>query len=150
MSPSIRIVFVCSGNICRSPLAEALAKTMLAERGTPAAVISAGTLGLQGRPAAANSVAVGAEIGLDLDSHRSQGVSVPLLRMADHIVVMAPRHENELVRKDPGLAKNIVRLWEYLDEDLEGIPDPVGKDIEAFRVMRERVKEALERWLEGV
>ncbi|QDG54623.1 hypothetical protein FIV42_28920 [Persicimonas caeni] len=146
-SKTRRIVFVCSGNICRSPLAEAMAKPMLEERGIPAVVISAGTLGLQGRSAAANSVTVAGEVGIDLEGHRSQGVSIPLMRMADHIVVMAPRHEAELVGKDRGLTGKIVRLWEYLDEDLDHIPDPVGQDVETFRVMRDRVQEALERWI---
>jgi protein-tyrosine phosphatase len=147
VSQTIRIVFVCSGNICRSPVAERMAKGMLAERGIPAVVISAGTLGLQGRPAAANSVAAASEVGVDLDGHRSQGVSLPLMRMADRIVVMAPRHEDELVAKEPGLAAKIVRLWDFLDEELDHIPDPVGQDIETFRVMRDRVQEALERWI---
>jgi protein-tyrosine phosphatase len=147
VSQTTRIVFVCSGNICRSPLAERMAKGMLAERGIPAVVISAGTLGLQGRPAAANSVAAAAEVGVDLEGHRSQGVSVPLMRMADRIVVMAPRHERELLAKDPALASKIVRLWEYLDEELDHIPDPVGQDIETFRVMRDRVQGALQKWL---
>lgn len=149
-SKTQRIVFVCSGNICRSPLAERMAKAMLEERGIPAVVISAGTLGLQGRSAAANSVTVAAEVGVDLEGHRSQGVSIPLMRMADKIVVMAPRHETELLSKDRGLAGKIVRLWEYLDEGLDHIPDPVGQDVETFRVMRDRVQEALERWIGGL
>lgn len=144
---SLRIIFVCSGNICRSPLAQVMAKAMLDERNIPAAVISAGTLNLQGRPAASNSVAVAEEVGLDLEGHRSQGVNAGLMRMADYLVVMAPRHERELTRLDPSLATSIVRLWEYVDEDLEGIPDPVGKDIEAFRAMRERVEEGLRNWI---
>ncbi len=148
MSKTLRIVFVCSGNICRSPLAEAMVKPMLAERDIPAVVISAGTLGLQGRPAAANSIAAAAEIGIDLEGHRSQGVSLGLMRMADRIVVMAPRHEAELTRQDPALAAKIVRLWEYLDEELDHIPDPVGQDLETFRVMRDRLKQALEAWVE--
>ncbi|MFW5968284.1 MAG: hypothetical protein ACOCV2_12235 [Persicimonas sp.] len=147
-SEALRIVFVCSGNICRSPLAEALARQMLEERGRDAVLISAGTLGLQGRPAAANSVAAAAEIGVEIEGHRSQGVSVPLLRMADYIVVMAPRHEVTLLRTAADLRPKIVRLWEYVDEDLDGIPDPVGQDIEAFRTMRDRVKEGLESWLD--
>lgn len=147
MSQTQRIVFVCSGNICRSPLAEALARSMLAERDIPAVVISAGTLGIQGRPAAANSIAAAAEIGVDLEGHRSQGVSMPLMRMADRIVVMAPRHEAELTRQEPALAAKIVRLWEYLDEELDHIPDPVGQDLETFRLMRDRVQEALESWI---
>jgi protein-tyrosine-phosphatase len=148
VSQTLRIVFVCSGNICRSPLAERMAKGMLAERDVPAVVISAGTLGLQGRPAAAHSIAVAAEIDVDLEGHRSQGVSLPLMRMADRIVVMAPRHEEDLLATDPALGSKIVRLWEYLDEELDHIPDPVGQNIETFRAMRDRIHTALETWVD--
>src|SRR5690554_5927823 len=112
MSKTLRIVFVCSGNICRSPLAEGLARQLLAEAEIPAVLISAGTLGLNGRSAATHTVTTGAEIGVDLSRHRSQGVSIALMRMADRIVVMAPQHEDELLRSDASLRPKILRLWE--------------------------------------
>jgi protein-tyrosine phosphatase len=147
MTDTLRIVFVCSGNICRSPLAEAMARSLFAEAGIPAVLISQGTLGLQGRSAAANSITAASEIGVDLSGHRSQGVSLALMRIADRIVVMAPRHEDELLRADPALAPKIVRLWEYVDEDLDHIPDPVGKDLETFRAARDLIRRGLVAWI---
>lgn len=149
MARTLRIVFVCSGNICRSPLAAAIAQRMLDAAKIPAVTISAGTLGLSGHSAAAHTITTAAEIGLDLTSHRSQGVSLALMRMADHIVVMAPHHAQFLLQGDPTLAPRIVRLWEFARDDgqpLDHIPDPVGKDLFTFRRARDLIQQGLESW----
>ena len=152
MSKTLRIVFVCSGNICRSPLAAGLARQLLAEAEIPAVLISAGTLGLNGRSAAPHTVTTAGEIGVDLSRHRSQGVSIALMRMADRIVVMAPQHEDELLRSDASLRPKIVRLWDYANEPgkplLTHIPDPIGKDIETFRHARDLIQQALVAWVD--
>src|SRR5881396_718122 len=92
-----RIVFVCSGTICRSPMAEAIARKLLADAKIPAMVISAGTLGINSNPAATHAVTAVQELGIDLSGHRSQGVTLQLLRMADHVLVMSPEHEDVIL-----------------------------------------------------
>ncbi|MGM0555615.1 MAG: hypothetical protein ACQEVA_04465 [Myxococcota bacterium] len=144
------MIFICSGNICRSPMAEVMAQQMFAERGLSGMAISMGTLGIHGRPAANNSIRAVDEIGIDLDGHRSQGVQAGMLELADRLVVMEPKHARSILDVDTAFAEKIVRLWEYVDEDLDGIPDPVGKDIEAFRVARDRIKDGLESWLDEI
>jgi protein-tyrosine phosphatase len=145
---TLRVIFVCSGNICRSPLAEVMAKHMFAQREISSVVISMGTLGIHGRPAASNSVRAAAEIDLDLEGHRSQGIQAGLLEVADWLVVMEKKHARALLDVNGQLADKIVRLWEHVDEELDGIPDPVGQDIEAFRTARERIESGLENWME--
>ena len=143
-----RIAFICSGNICRSPMAAVLAPPILEEASIDHRIISAGTLHIQGRKAASNAITAVAELGLELDSHRSQGASVPLLRFADHLVVMAPKHERYLLEADPQLAPKIVRMWEWADDpSMEMIPDPVGHDLEVFRGSRDLIKRCLQNWI---
>ena len=144
-----RIIFVCSGNICRSPLAAGMAKAKLATANIPSVVISAGTLNINGQSAAPNAVEAAKQIGIDIESHRSQGVSQGLMAMADHIVVMAPRHEDALVKLDPNLEDNIVRMWAYgaHDESLTQIDDPVGQDLDAFITCRKRLDICLDAWI---
>ena len=125
-----------------------MAKDMFATRNIPSVIISMGTLGIHGRPAAANSIRAASEIDLDLEGHRSQGVQAGLLEVADWLVVMEPKHARAILDINQRLADKIVRLWEHVDEDIEGIPDPVGQDIEAFRTARERIKSGLESWVE--
>ena len=147
-----RIIFICSGNICRSPMAAVLAENMLRDAALPAVIISAGTLGLEGRRAAREAVQAIDEIGMSLTSHRSQGVSLPLCRMADHLVVMAPNHENHLLRLDPSLRNKIVRMWEFASTEapLSAIDDPVNQPVEAFRKTRDLLQACVQEWIRSL
>lgn len=141
-----RVVMVCSGNICRSPMAQAIAAHLL---GPDAMVISAGTLGIHGQPAAVHAVRAVEELGLSLEGHRSQGVSLPLLRAADHVVVMSPVHQIELLRRDPALIDKIVPLWTFAAPAgrLKEIVDPVGQDYAAFAACRADLEQCLRGWI---
>lgn len=155
MSSTRRIICICSGNICRSPMAVALLRHRLEKVDEPVVVISAGTLGIQGRRAdefARRAIAEhDPEMSTIIDEHRSQGISPQMLEMADDIIVMAPRHE-EAVRRlgSPAVEQRIVRLWEYAPNDvnLRKIPDPVGHDADVFRHCRNLIEQCLHRWLE--
>jgi protein-tyrosine phosphatase len=92
----IDVLFLCTGNICRSPMAEALLRHQLAERSVDAHVHSAG-LRLVGEPASANGVDVMADRGLDMTSHRSRIVNRELLEEADLVLAMAREHLREAV-----------------------------------------------------
>lgn len=145
-----RAVFVCSGNICRSPMAAGMAKHLIEARGESAAIISCGTLNINGRPAASNAIAAMKEIEMDISSHYSQGAVVGLLKMADHIVIMAPQHERALLDADATLKPKIRRMWEYSSDDLSQIDDPVGKDLDAFRACRDLLLDCVQDWLDEV
>lgn len=142
----MRVIMICSGNICRSPMAAVLGAHLLGER---ALVISAGTLGIHGQSAALHAQRAVAAVGLTLDGHRSQGVNLTLTRAADHLVVMAPHHEREVLERDPTAAPKIVRLWTYTREPgrLDEIADPVGQDYAAFERCRQDLDECLRGWI---
>lgn len=153
MTSKRRILCVCSGNICRSPMAVALLRVKLDDQGVPAIVISAGTLGIQGRRAdefARAAVAeLDAEVGEIIAGHRSQGLSPQLVDRADDVVVMAPRHERRVVEMVPDADENIVRLWAYADDTTLGqIPDPVGHDASVFRGCRDLINQCIDNWLD--
>jgi protein-tyrosine phosphatase len=132
------LVFVCTGNTCRSPLAEALCKKMLAERlgCTPAElpqrgflVLSAGVAAMMGARAAEEAVAVAAEFGADLAEHRSRPLTADLARQADCLLVMTHGHA-EAVREQFGRVAPRLCL---LDPSGEDIPDPIGSDLPVYR-----------------
>lgn len=144
-----RAIFVCSGNICRSPMAEHLFARALRSRGLKGAVISMGTLGLQGRGAAAEAVEAMAELGVDISGHGSQGVSLGLLHHATEIFVMERAHRDYVLRADPALSARVVMLGAHDPEGgPEEIADPVGGPIEAFRACRDRLERCIDRWLD--
>jgi protein-tyrosine-phosphatase len=87
------LLFVCSGNTCRSPMAMAIAQRLLEERGwSHVAVRSAGTGAAPGRPATEAAIRVAAEAGADLSGHSSTPLTAELVAWADTILVMGPAH----------------------------------------------------------
>lgn len=129
-------------------MAQAIAERELERRDLPAVVISAGTLGITGRePAQAARAALG-EIDLDLEGKRSQGVSPALAERADFLPVMEPEHAEYLRDRVDGAEEKIVRLWQYVDDELDGIEDPVGRDLDAFRTTRDLLYETIDNWLD--
>ena len=89
----MHILFVCTGNTCRSPMAAAIARHVAEERGlTDVVVESAGTGAYDGSTASDGALLVGMERGTDLSSHRSQPLTRALVDAADVVLVMSPQH----------------------------------------------------------
>lgn len=144
------ILFVCTGNTCRSPLAEALCKKLLAERlGCGAEelpqrgylVQSAGLAAMHGGTATEEAVVIAQELGADLSSHASRPISVDLLFQADHIVAMTRGHMLLLVDQFPWLSDK-TRL---LCPDGSDVPDPIGAAQDVYRACGAQILRHLER-----
>lgn len=130
----MRILIVCTGNTCRSPLAEALLRRALAERGVERVeVASAGTGAWDGAPASEGSYLVALEHGLDLSAHRSRELTPELVRSADLILAMSPGHVARV--EALGGAGRTLLLGEYAGRrgDAAQVADPFGAELEAYR-----------------
>jgi protein arginine phosphatase len=129
-----RILLVCTGNICRSPLGEALMRRALVERGVDDAdVSSAGTGAWDGAPASEGAYLVALEHSLDLSSHRAQLLTRDLVEGAQVVFTMA-RHHRARVDELGGEGKVFV-LGEFAGrtgDDAE-VSDPFGGDLEVYR-----------------
>lgn len=129
-----RILFVCTGNICRSPLAEALLRRALVERGlNDMSVESAGTGAWDGAPASEGAYLVALERGLDLSSHRARLLTREIVEDTDMILTMA-RHHRARVHELGGEGRVFV-LGEYAGREGEEaeVGDPFGGDLEVYR-----------------
>jgi len=139
------LLFVCTGNTCRSPLAAAVARAAVARRGwRHVAVQSAGLSALTGSPAAENAVRVAGEHGLDLTGHEAQPLTPELVAWADLVLGMGPSHLIGIA--DMGGGEKAALVTDFLDGPGLGRPidDPIGGDTETYRRTLAQVSEAVE------
>lgn len=149
-----QILFVCSGNSCRSPLAEGLLRVKLPVRlQDEVEVKSAGTLGIEDSPAARYSVELVQEMGGDISNHRSQSLTEELMRETDLVLAMASEHVDYLHEEFPQYRENVFLLKRFgraageanTDDSDDDIFDPVGLSKETYRLCAEIIDEELER-----
>ena len=147
-----QILFVCSGNVCRSPMAEAFLHTYLPKQlRNKVKVMSAGTLGLVGSLASEEAIQVMMEKDIDIRNHLSQGVTVQLLEDSDIIFVMAREHFEFLRNLFPHFHDKIFFLRRYdtprQEKKEESIQDPMGFSIEFYRKTRDIIDREIKRIL---
>jgi protein-tyrosine phosphatase len=140
------VLFVCTGNICRSPFAAAaMERALPAARRSPAEIRSAGFFG-PGRPPPDAALAAALRRGIDLSAHRSRLVTEPLVRGSDCIFVMDPRQETELRNHVDGVRAPVLVLGDLDPADLavRRIEDPYGKDERLFDAVYERIERCVQ------
>ena len=127
------VLLVCTGNICRSPLAASLLERALRERGLEVTVASAGTGAWDGAPASEGAYLVGLERGLDLSGHRARLLTRELVENA-HLILTMARHHRARVDELGGEGRVFV-LGEYAGrggDDVE-VSDPFGGNLDIYR-----------------
>lgn len=140
--PVRRVLLVCSGNTCRSPLAEVLLRDALATAGRgDVAVASAGTGAWDGAPASEGSYLVALERGLDLSRHRARMVTRDMIDEADLILAMGSSHLRRLIELGAGDKAQLLTV--YAGEVPADVIDPFGADVETYRRTADRLAELL-------
>lgn len=142
----VNLLMICTGNICRSPIAEGLAPMIGRELGLTVHTKSAGTLGLRERPADPKSVKVCAEVNVDISSHQSQGITQELVDWATYILVMERRHASHLRKHYVHVEDKVIELGTFSGRS--SVPDPIGGWTYKFRGCRKQIDKALRRFLE--
>jgi protein-tyrosine-phosphatase len=136
----IRVVFVCTANICRSPMAEGLLKHHWKNRenGRGQTELKVSSMGIQmidRQPASENAVAVCAENGVDISAHRSQALHPEELRQADLILTMEPFQQKHLQLLAPTIKDKVFLLtrWQGKKLSRKAVADPIGRSMQRYR-----------------
>jgi RpiB/LacA/LacB family sugar-phosphate isomerase len=146
------VLFVCTGNICRSPMAQGLFADLVRGR-RDVEVTSAGIGAVGGQPPSPHSVEVMAELGIDIRNIRSKPLMAELVRKADFIFVMTYGHLDSMLLLFPSAAEKTFLLREF-ETDLpvmeREVSDPIGQSQETYRECRDQIRAALPRLLDLV
>lgn len=145
------VLFVCSGNTCRSPMAAAIANHLIRERGlavasteAPIHAESAGTGASRGMPQTPEGVQALRDLGVAPEAHASRPLTRELLDEADAVFVMTPQHRRAALELAPDLADRV----HTLDPDGGMIPDPIGMAQSVYNETAQRLRALIERRLD--
>ncbi len=136
------ILVLCTGNICRSPVAGAMLKAGLPDK----SVESAGLGALVDRPADPTAAELASQAGLDLSQHKARQATTAMFRQADLILVMTEGQKAQVTEMDPSSTGKTLLMGHWL-EGRPDIPDPYKKSRQAFVHVHQRLEEAVNAWL---
>lgn len=142
----MKILFVCTGNTCRSPIAEAIARREAIERGREDVEIgSAGTSAWDGAPASDGSLLVALERHLDLGGHSARQLTPELVEWADLVLTMGPHHLERVMALGGEGKAHVLTTFARGRGDPSGVADPFGGDLDMYRSTFDELQQEIRR-----
>ena len=145
-----KVLFVCTENTCRSPIAEGLFRKIASEKEIELEVISAGVFANAGHKASKEAIHVSLEKGIDLSKHATKLISHEIIADADIVLTMTTKHKELLLSIFPELEEKIFTLKEYNGKEVidHNINNPIGGDLDGYRKCANEIECELELFVE--
>ncbi len=141
---NMRILIICTGNTCRSPMAEGIFKALIKDNNLNIQVSSAGTFAFDGDKVSDHSVTGLKKKGMDISNHKSTLVYEDLVIEADIILAMANTHKQNIIKKFPKVKNKVFLLNEYAFGENRDILDPFGGSLRDYERARDEIYLAVE------
>lgn len=139
----MNVLFICTGNTCRSPMAEGILKSLAEKNNLNLEIKSAGVYAYDGESASKNAVSALKGLSIDISNHKSQNISKELVEEADLILTMSKSHRETLLLSYPLVKEKVFLLNEYASKEDKDIVDPFGKDLYHYELTRDEILKAL-------
>ncbi|MEW8972583.1 MAG: low molecular weight protein arginine phosphatase [Tissierellaceae bacterium] len=145
----MNILFICTGNTCRSPMAEGILRELAKKKGLDIKVKSAGLVATEDGDISRDAISTLKDIGIDISDIRSKSVNEDLIKEADLILTMSQRHKGNLTLKYPYIREKIFLLNEYAFDMNKDVVDPFGMGRKYYEETRNEIYRAIEEILDS-
>ena len=140
----MKVLVICTGNTCRSPMAEGIFKSLIKENSLDFEISSAGTDAYDGDSVTNHAEMALKKMGIDISNHKSKLVHRDLIERVDLVLTMTKSHKETIIKKFPEAKNKVFLLNEYAFEEFKDVVDPFGGTIIDYEKARDEIYTAAE------